>query len=618
MTSINNPLYYYPKAESTQFTEVSTGRIAPERFVRGEPKYWQKGGLIPQPEKRILVLCDWSLCGHTYTQVQETIEFLQDLLNQNFTLYAWQGDDAILLTRDNLIELYAIDFRRALIATDRSELNQVMLSKNVELDSIGLLDYFNHKQIRFAAQREICTHDIPQIEGGFNDEVDFFENICKSIQNISDPTKITNSKLNFFFMDDLKQFFPQLPVEIELKCAVIHESTQLEDLLNYDLKNLESLTVSYIVDERHIKQIFEQAPRLKHLELLRGCEVLERISFEWLRENLQVFSQLRRLIVNSARVSLPLFAEILGRAEQLEDLRLVACHFDSHTDGWLQAHPRALLKLKVFHLLGRWSSFDIRLFEEIVGRAAYQLQSLNLSGTRLEQPLSAEWVQKYPRALFNLVELDVSQVEFHEGIFEWLLKQAVNLRGLKALWPSQNLWAKLPKDFLQKNRYSLSNLRDLFTTDFSSVAMLEGVLERAEKLQYLDLSHYEQLCYHLDVSWLSLSRKALSQLKEFRAANSSIDAHQLNMLIDRAPNLLRLDLSNCHLGHYEDRHAFYSSALSRLKHLNLNNTTIDTLLLTQMVGQAPQLTQLNLNQTMVKDGMDERNSYRQMLEKLKT
>jgi hypothetical protein len=102
-------LKYQEKSSASSFTSEPQNTINVPRLVQGKPDYWEKIGSTSNPRKKTLILADWTARYWSNLTIANIQFELNELLNEGFTIYAWQNGVLEPLTDVN--QLLVLSFR---------------------------------------------------------------------------------------------------------------------------------------------------------------------------------------------------------------------------------------------------------------------------------------------------------------------------------------------------------------------------------------------------------------------------------------------------------------------------------------------------------------------------
>lgn len=567
-------LYYYPRTDQERWGYTPPGKLSVDRFINGEAAHWRQEVRQVEKLKRKLVLCDWALTGYNEAERERCIEVLQNLLDNQFVLYAVEGGDVVKLTSKNLKDKISdLNFRRGQKALDRPDLIRALALQEVAADEIGFLDYFACQQL-FFNDKENRIHSSHVKRSDF--EID--DIVAHLSQNtLTKPVAVRNEfgfkNLRF---EKLLAAIPDAVRTEQIRSASITCQNDVETLKRTELTSLEFLTCEFsdlkLVD---LLQILSKTPNLKKLHI-------------------------RDAKLDQGKLTEIDFTKIdIGK---LEELNCMHTSFGIHLLGqFLLKTPRIKnLDIEFNDLIT--GSFDKELFEKL---ELSQLEVLSFHGSNVQVPLVGQILSKIP----NLKELTLAYCKELKGEIEEEIYSKITIKQLEELYCygssiGSNLFVQILYKGCKLWNINVSYCQEAFTKGmfkkpilFWNLKKLEccessittealgWLLCQAPNLTYLNLMS----CEHLEGKFEDKIHRLLNlkYLKKFGCSHSNIHTNLLGQILTATPQLVELHLDNCQniTTPFENK-IFKKLDIPLLERLNCNHSAISPYLLSQIMSNA--------------------------------
>ncbi len=505
--------FLYTKVNNTalSYSASPPGLFSVERFISDDPCCWQSDGVHEVVEKNTLVLADFGCKFYQGYEIRKYIQGIEELLEQGFTIYAWQNNEPLLLEKGRVHLQLNQD---KLDAVAPSVVLDALAKCDVAAYRIAILDYVRCRKLFFhETTARIESHSC---RGELIDKIQrlsLSELVAVDTRNIKEPAR---------FKELLAQFSELSLGNKELKLLQFDLYSNIDEFLDThtaeDLEHVEVLHVFYTptFTTKAFEFFSRCSPGIKELFVLDRD--LEAIDSPIILENVE------EVAFSHCRIDPDLLKQLLQNAPKLRELRLHSC-----------------------------KGLDAAIFEEI---EFLFLEKLDIEGLNVKASSLAKVLQKAPRlaelkledcatdlasfsdeefdlaALSNLRRLHVEKIEIAPAFLYRLLEKAQNLEYIEV----NNLKLEAPLrsslDFIKLKKLKFYNVE-------ISSSFFNTVIKKARSLEDLSL----QSC-SMDVE-LEESEVCLEALKKMSCRDSDISREVVQTLLSRAPNLTTLDLSSC-------------------------------------------------------------------------
>jgi hypothetical protein len=575
--------YYEEQLYDTSHSTDPTGaELDIDRLVNGNPAYWKTQIRCPTtPRKKKLVITDWRNTKREY--------FFGGLMDEGFELYVCQGT-AIKLTSKNELRADLANLVKV-NPTPKKEVIQIMANHGVPADHVLVLDYFLANQLAYTdIQEPLYIIDFSDLANK-NDE--FYHSILDSIEGrvgiiMPDSDDVIEKYLKQFIMkfEHISYLFSNIDAFEHLFTSVPNLVQTLESLKIYtrnnslypefikELINLRELDLdcSSII-AKSLKSLLVSCPHLEKL-VLNHCKNINDSSEEFfLDENLR---DLKDLDLGYSSITIKFLNNLLAHCPNLVSLKLWIINSGSE-----ELQFSNLEKLKELELSG---SITTKFFNSLLAHCP-NLEKLNLTSNEIIND-SNEEIQF--ENLKNLKELVLGNLSIK--FLNSLPAHCPNLIKL-SLRSCENI--NDSSEELQLN----VNLKELDLM-FSSITMksLNRVLACYPNLVKLDLSSCHDINDINEAFQLNSSEELQLNvnLKELYLMFSSITMKSLNRVLACYPNLVKLDLSDCHDINDINEAFQLNKGLKELKELNFKSSEITTNSLIRLLVYCPNLETLDL------------------------
>ncbi len=572
-------LHYIEKTSSLSYGTSPPGTLSVERFINDEP-CWQQESTKSVLIKKTLVIADFGCKTYHSYKFRAYIRGVETLLEEGFTIYAWQEGAPLLLEKGSAhIQLK----KKALDSSDAATILEAMAHHNVAADTIQILDYIACRKLFFHEhEARVETHgsklneliaklhtlalnelvvvnthysnyyyskiisELPAISKGKRElkliEFDHHGDIDKFLQEHTHEDLKSLEAVHVcytptFTTKTLAELGKRAPLLKEL--AVLDRTLANEDV-DLNLSSLEKLWLSYCkIDRNILRQLFLQAQNLHSIRLYE-CKKLDETIFEGVR-----FDHLEKVVIENIPISTQFLAEILKRAPMLSTLRLVSCR----------------------ETLTEFSEDDICQI------SCRNLTKLHIINCKILPNTLCQLVERTEKRYLKTVIFD--SLEMPLALFESILAQSKTLRNVRL---------SSCKFTGESSRQSiiLDHLESLYLS--ATYGILFSIIEKATRLKKLSL----ESCVADDED---LSTKlTLEHLEVLHCQSSRISAE----LLECAPNLENLDLSQCKLIEEGfERADFYLPKLRLLTCDYIGYTNINQVL--QLLQRTPNLEELHFS-----------------------
>lgn len=576
-------LYHFPKDDDFNWEVSPPGTLSVERFINDQAACWQQEKGMPTRQKKILVLSDFASGLYQHHERDQYLQGLQELLDQGFTIWAWQnGNDLVLLNKSNLHTKFVDNFYPA----DPTILLQSMAERNIPADHVAILDYPACRKLFFHETRPLIeSHVVAGVledflisqlakcslnelttrntEYGYNNKV--FAKLLQTFSHLSQaPEELKLLHFDRHFTS--KEFFQrrtkdelQAVTKVTVECDPTFTADTLAKLETYtphikslticdyeffedtiddiDLHHLEHLTVNRcIITTAVVGKLLVAAPNLQSIDI-KDCTTVKGSLDEACAQKLRLYALKELTLTDLPFLSSHLLSQILLQAPHLSELKVSNLHIVEET-------------------------FDVAHYEKIT--------------------------------LKNLEKLEFYNCNIPLQLFLIPLTYAPNIKNIQCYYT--NFSGSMQSNYLKELKlHSLETLYFVYSN--ATTALIEAILFGAPNLHVIGFRGCEELTDDFDFKKFR-EKGDLSKLKTLQVSQSSISSRLLLALLQKTKKLQYLCADSCiYLGSSFDIDGFRTS-LSHLRSLSFGHPQLDITaipLLQLLVYQAPNIESLEIS-----------------------
>ena len=570
-----NHFYYFRKSIQPKYSYTPTGDLDINQLLRNKP-YWRQSVPATVKENKTLILADWTAENWSAEKRTQVISKLVELINEGFSIYAWQSGQIEELSKDNLVQLLKepqfLERMTSPVMPKDIEAAVITQLPNVTKDNILILDDYQINGLihpeAFDYPRELDASELLQYKQNRDKLLPILGKMNPPIAFFTD-TQVSDE--SYLVLEQLQTQLPEITIKSQFKSAkltnklvqsLVHDGqaqiarrllsrNQLQDLEEVTLEGLslesllailpylstvKKLTLLNFTDHLNIdKQVSIALPNLEKIKLV-GTTILT--------------TDLVSIIKNS-----PLLQKIAvysGRIEENGPLTSLT----SQCLTTIKSKHGGISK-KNFQDLVRYNKINRVLFAdvEIISDSLIEIKDSDLSSIKILEIETCICNATYLNQMFELLP-QLEHLSIHGGTIK-RFTNTFSLKNLKILDIDLDRFNDIASAFdnlqleqlilVDKNtadipQLSKLNLSRMHYFELSNNQLnhkfVEDTLNRSSGLKHLNLRG----CTNLQQINKKLS---LANIDTLNLSKTDISAESLEVILNSAPNLKRLDLSGC-------------------------------------------------------------------------
>jgi len=142
MKSHNYPefFYFFESDSQSHYRSNPPGNLNFPRMLNCLP-CWETNLSNMIPKQKTLVLADWTFANATFEKIEETCSLIEKWIADGFTVYAWQCDQPILLTKESIRVLHDEKVREKMTLTHIDEiLKKIVKHYHIPIERLQVID----------------------------------------------------------------------------------------------------------------------------------------------------------------------------------------------------------------------------------------------------------------------------------------------------------------------------------------------------------------------------------------------------------------------------------------------------------------------------------------------